>query len=116
MSIVVGPGVSPSHFEALEAVYGTFEEVDRQVRKGTMTKLTVGAHLVHVGRVIKERARGISAGRGIPKTDAVKLGFLHDQESRDALDIVISLCGRHEKVAVLQRGSEALPVIQTAGQ
>jgi hypothetical protein len=29
------------------------EEVERKVKQGTIKKLTVAAHLVHVGRVIK---------------------------------------------------------------
>ncbi|MEW6530786.1 MAG: nickel-dependent lactate racemase [Thermodesulfobacteriota bacterium] len=109
-------GVAPSHPEVLEAGYQTFEEVDRQVRKGMMTKLTVAAHLVHVGRVIKERARGILVSRGIPKADAEKLGFLYAEEPQEALDLAMSMCGRDAKVAVLQRGSEILPVIEIAGE
>jgi nickel-dependent lactate racemase len=105
-------GVSPSHPEILEMGYQTFEEVDRKVRKGTMNKLTVAAHLVHVGRVIKERAKGIMVSQGIPKSETERLGLLHAQEPQEALEIAFSLMGRNAKVAILQRGGEILPIIK----
>ena len=104
-------GVSPSHPEVLELGYQTFEEVDQKVRQGVIKKLTVAAHLVHVGRVIKERARGIMVCPGISKEEKERLGFLHAGNPQEALDIAFSLMGGDAKVAVLQRGGEILPVI-----
>ena len=105
-------GVSPSHPEVLELGYQTFEEVDREVRQGKIKKLTVAAHLVHVGRVIKERVRGILVSPGISKEETERLGFIHAKEPQDALEIAFSLLSRDSKVAVLQRGGEILPVIR----
>ena len=105
-------GISPSHPEVLELGYQTFEEVDQKVRQGKVQKLTVAAHLVHVGRVIKKRARGIMVSPGIPKEDKERLGFIHAQEPQEALGIAFSLLGLRAKVAVLQRGGEILPVIK----
>jgi nickel-dependent lactate racemase len=105
-------GVSPSHPEVLELGYQTFEEIDQRVRKGTIEKLTVAAHLVHVGRVIKERAKGILVSMGISKEETKRLGFLHAQEPQEALELAFSFMGRHAKVAVLQRGGEILPLIK----
>jgi nickel-dependent lactate racemase len=104
-------GVSPSHPEVLEWGYQTFEEVDRKVRHGKIQKLTAAAHLVHVGRVIKERAKGIMVSQGISKSETERLGFVHAREPQEALEIAFSLLGHHAKVAVLQRGGEILPVI-----
>lgn len=104
-------GVSPSHPEVLELGYQTFEEVDQKVRQGMIQKLTVAAHLVHVGRVIKERAKGIMVSQGISKEETEKLGFLHARTPQKALEIGFSLVGRDGKVAVLQRGGEILPLI-----
>ena len=115
--ILVSPcpeGISPSHPEVLEFGYQTFEDADQKVRKGIIKKLTAAAHLVHVGRVIKERARGIMVSPGIPKEDKERLGFIHAREPQEALDIAFSLSGRDAKVAVLQRGGEILPVIKKA--
>ena len=105
-------GVSPSHPEVLEWGYQTFEEIDEKVHQGKIQKLTAAAHLVHVGRVIKERARGILVCPGISKMETEKLGFLYTQEPQEALEIAFSLLGRDAKVAVLQRGGEILPIIQ----
>ena len=105
-------GISPSHPEVLELGYQTFEDVDQKVRQGKIQKLTVAAHLVHVDRVIKKRARGIMVSPGIPKEDKERLGFIHAQEPQDALGIAFSLLGLRAKVAVLQRGGEILPITQ----
>lgn len=116
--ILVSPcfaGVSPSHPEVLEKGYRTFAEIDQLVRDGMIKKLTVAGHLVHVGRVIRERAKGILVTRGISKEETEKLGLLYAEGPQYALEIAMSLCGRTAKVAVLQRGSEILPVVQGAG-
>jgi nickel-dependent lactate racemase len=104
-------GVSPSHPEILELGYQTFEEVDQKVRQGMIQKLTMAAHLVHVGRVIKERGRGIMVSQGISKQGTERLGFLYARTPQEALEIGFSLVGRDGKVAVLQRGGEILPAI-----
>jgi len=113
--ILISPcpeGVSPSHPEVLEWGYQTFEEVDQKVRQGMIQKLTVAAHLVHVGRVIKERAKGIMVSQGISKEQTERLGFLHAKTPQEALEIGFSLVGQNGKVAILQRGGEILPIIQ----
>jgi len=106
-------GISPSHPEVLEQGYQTFEEVDEKVRQGKIKKLTVAAHLVHVGRVIKERAKGILVSPGISKEEAERLGFLHTRDPQEALETAFSLTGQDAKVAVLQRGGEILPHISS---
>jgi nickel-dependent lactate racemase len=106
-------GVSPSHSEVLELGYQTLGEVDSKVRKGMIQKLTVAAHLVHVGRVIKERAKGVMVSSGISKEDKERLGFIHAEEPQEALEIAFRLLGRNSKIAVLQRGGEILPAVQT---
>ena len=105
-------GISVSHPEVLEWGYQTFEEVKQKVRQGQINKLTVAAHLVHVGRVIKERAKGILVSPGISKEEAERLGFIYARNPQEALDIAFSHLSRDAKVAVLQRGGEILPVIK----
>jgi nickel-dependent lactate racemase len=105
-------GVSPSHSEVLELGYHTFAEVDSKVRKRMIQKLTVAAHLVHVGRVIKERAKGILVSHGISKEETERLGFLHARTPQEALEVGFSLVGREGKVAILRRGGEILPVLK----
>lgn len=113
--ILVSPcpeGISPSHPEVLEFGYQTFERVDQWVRQGKIKKMTAAAHLVHVGRVIKERAKGIMVSHGISKDEKERLGFIHAKDPQEALDMAFSLVGRDSKVVVLQRGGEILPVIE----
>jgi nickel-dependent lactate racemase len=107
-------GVSPSHPEILELGYQTFEEVEPKVRQGMIPKLSVAAHLVHVGRVIKERGKGIMVSQGISKKETEKLGFLYARTPQEALEIGLSLVGRDGKVAVFQRGGEILPVVASS--
>jgi len=104
-------GVSPSHPEVLEWGYQTFEEVNEKIRQRKIQKLTAAAHLVHVGRVIKERAKGILVSTGISKEETERLGFFHAKSPQEALEIAFSLSGRDAKVGVLQRGGEILPMI-----
>lgn len=104
-------GISVSHPEVLEWGYQTFEEVDQKVRRGAIKKLTVAAHLVHVGRVIKERAKGVLVSPGISKEETERLGFIYAREPQEALDLAFSHLSRDAKVAVLQRGGEILPSV-----
>ena len=105
-------GVSPSHPEVLEFGYQTFREVEQKVQNGMINKLTVAAHLVHVGRVMKERARGIMVSQGIGKEETERLGFIHAREPQEALEIAFSLMGPEAGVVVLQKGGEILPIIR----
>lgn len=112
--ILVSPcpeGVSPSHPEVLKFGYQTFEEADRLFRQGKIHRLTAAAHLVHVGRVIKERAKGIMVTSGISREETQRLGFRYAQNPQDALGIAFSLTGSEAKVVVLKRGGEILPQI-----
>src|SRR4030043_384931 len=113
--ILVSPcpeGVSPSHPEVLEFGYQTFEDADLLFRQGKIHKLTAAAHLVHVGRVIKERASGIMVPKGISKEETERWGLTHASSPQEALEIAFSRMGRHARVAILQRGGEILPVIK----
>lgn len=115
--ILISPcpeGISPSHPEVLEMGYNTFENVHRLLQKGSIQKLTVAAHLVHVGRVIKDRARGILVSKGITADEAERLGFIHGKTPQEAFDKALSMCGSKAKIAVLRRGGEILPVIKEA--
>jgi len=113
--ILVSPcpeGVSPSHPEVLEFGYQTFEDADLLFRQGKIHKLTAAAHLVHVGRVIKERAKGVFVSQGISKEQKERLGFIHAETPLEAMDMAFGISGSQAKVAVLQRGGEILPVIK----
>lgn len=115
--ILISPcpeGVSPSHPEVLEFGYQTYTNADRLYRQGKIHKLTAAAHLVHVGRVIRERAKAVFVAQGISKEEKERLGFIHAKDPQEALEIAFSLQGRKAKVAVLQRGGEILPQIASS--
>jgi len=117
--ILVSPcpeGVSPSHPEVLEFGYQTFEDADLLFRQGKIHKLTAAAHLVHVGRVIKERASGIMVSKGISKEETERLGLTHASSPQEALEIAFSRMGRQARVAILQRGGEILPIIRDSAE
>ena len=105
-------GISLSHPEILELGYQTYEEVAQKVQEDKIVKLTVAAHLVHGGEVIKKKARGILVCPGISKEETEKLGFIYAREPQEALDIAFSHLSREAEVAVLQRGGEILPTIK----
>ncbi len=113
--ILISPcqeGVSPSHPEVLELGYQPFLDIEKMVQKGIIKKLTVAAHLAHVGRVIKERARGIMVSKGISREEKERLGFIHAQTPNEGLDIAFSIVGRDAKVLIFQRGGEVVPLVK----
>lgn len=113
--ILVSPcheGISSSHPEILQFGYDTYENVEKKVTSGQIQKLTVAAHLVHVGRVIKERAKGIIVTRGIKREDAERIGFIYCREPDEALEKALLLSGKDPKIAVLRRGGEILPLVK----
>ena len=112
--ILISPcpeGVSPSHPEVLEFGYQTYKDAERLLREGKIHKLTAAAHLVHVGRVIRERAMGIMVTTGISKEETERLGMRYAQNPQEALEMALSQMGHDAKIAVLQRGGEILPQI-----
>ena len=113
--ILVSPcpdGVSTSHPEVLETGYHPFSVVEEMVQQGKISKLTAAAHLVHVGRVIKERAQGILVSAGISKQETEKLGLTYAATPQEALDIALDRLGKEAQVAVLRQGGEILPVVE----
>ena len=65
--VIVTPcphGVSEEHPEVEKFGYRGFAEVKALVGKDQLSDLVAAAHLVHVGRVIRDRARGIMVSPG----------------------------------------------------
>ncbi|MCX7856920.1 MAG: hypothetical protein N2513_02885 [Deltaproteobacteria bacterium] len=65
-----------------------------------------------MGRVIKERAKGIIVTKGIKREDAEKIGFIYCTEAQEALHKALSLVPGNPKIAVFKRGGEILPMIK----
>lgn len=112
--ILVSPcaeGVSKAHPLILERGYTTEQETLRQVDSGRLTNLSVGSHCLRVGRLIKDKARGIMVKNGISRDDQAHLGFIPADTPQEALEEAFRMVGNNATVAVLRHGGEALPVV-----
>jgi len=111
--ILVSPcveGVSKAHPQILERGYTTEDETMCDLNAGLINR-SVASHCLRMGRLIKEKAKGIMVKNGIPKEDQKKLGFIPAETPQHALEIAFELTCKDSKVAVLKHGGEALPVV-----
>lgn len=104
-------GVATTHPEVEKLGYKTYDEVNALVEAGEITDLTVAAHLVHVGEVIKGKATGIMVSPGIDRKTAEHLGFRYAATPQEALDMAFAIKGGGAGVAVFHNGGEVLPVV-----
>lgn len=112
--ILVSPcveGVSRAHPLILERGYTTEEQTICEVDSGQLTNLSVASHCLRVGRLIKDKARGIMVRNGISIEDQIHLGFIPAETPQEALEEAFALAGKNATVAVLRHGGEALPVV-----
>jgi nickel-dependent lactate racemase len=112
--IIVTPcshGVSTEHPEVERLGYHGFDKVKAMVEKKQITDLVAAAHLVHVGRVVCDRAKGIMVSPGIKPETQARLGFQTAQTPQLALEMAFKLVGAQAKVAVLRHGGDVLPLI-----
>lgn len=91
--------------------YKGFKDVKFLVESGELTNLIVAAHLVHVGRVIKDKGIGILVSPGIEGGIARKLGFIPAKTLDEALKIAEALVGMQD-IVVCKCGGELLPVFE----
>lgn len=104
-------GVSDEHPEVESLGYRALEEVKKMVEHKTITDLVAAAHLVHVGRVIRDRARGIMVSPGIRPGVQRRLGFQRASTPQKALEKAFELAGHSASVALLRHGGDVLPLI-----
>jgi nickel-dependent lactate racemase len=107
-------GVSAEFPEISRIGYRPFVEVEDLVQSGELRDLTLAVHLVHVGRVVREKATGILVSPGIDAATASALGFLSAETPQAALDLAFSRKGKSATVAVLRNGGEIMPVVRDA--
>lgn len=113
--IIVTPcphGVSTEHPEVERLGYHGFAEVKSMIEKKQITDLVAAAHLVHVGRVVRERARGIMVSPGINSKIQAHLGFESASTPQRALEMAYQISGPRVKVVVLRHGGDVLPLVQ----
>lgn len=105
-------GVSSEHPEVEQWGYKGFEETKAMVGRNEITDLVAAAHLVHVGRVIRDRARGVMVSPGIPPDTQRRLGFEPARTPQEALETARAMLGGNPSIAVIRQGGNVLPLIQ----
>jgi nickel-dependent lactate racemase len=106
-------GVSAEHPQILDIGYRPFTEVESMVKRGEIQDLTLAAHLVHVGRIICEKAIGVIVSSGIEPQTATKLGFHWATSPQEALTFALKRKGKKASIAVIKNGGEIMPVIRS---
>lgn len=104
-------GVSDEHPEIVDIGYQSYEEIKRKVDDGMIKDLTLAAHLVHVGRVIRDKGKGILVSPGVDKETTEKLGFYWAQNVQDALELAFSMQNSNASVIVSRNGGEVMPIV-----
>lgn len=108
-------GVSVEHPQILDIGYRPFAEVESMVKRGEIRDLTLAAHLVHVGRVIYEKAIGVLVSSGIDPQTAAKLGFHWAASPQEALTFALKRKGKKASIAVIKNGGEIMPLVGSTG-
>jgi lactate racemase len=103
-------GVSSEHPEVERLGYRGVEEVKNLVAAKEIGDLVAAAHLAHVGRLIRDRARAIMVSEGIPSDVQRHIGFEPARSPKEALEMALGLAGAAAKVVALQQGGHVLPV------
>ena len=91
--------------------YRGYEEIKSLVESGELRNLIVAAHLVHVGRVIKDKGTGILVSPGIEPEIAQKLGFIPARTLDEAINKAEALVGPQD-IVICRYGGELLPIIE----
>jgi nickel-dependent lactate racemase len=105
-------GVSAEHPLIEKIGYRTYNEIELSVSHADLKDLILAAHLVHVGRVIREKGTGILVSPGIPREVTARVGFTWAATPLDALQLAIDQVGKNAAIAVLKNGGEIMPMIE----
>lgn len=103
-------GVAVQHPEVTSFGYRSYAEVKALVETAQLTDLTVAAHLVHVGRLVREKARGIIVSPGIGREEAERLNLGWAPNLAEAYEQAQSMVGASAEVMVLRNGGDILPL------
>ena len=78
--------------------------------------VVAAAHLVHVGRVIRDKAHGIMVSPGIDPETQGHLGFEPARTPQQALEMAFAIAGSDARGAVLRHGGDVLPLVTGNGK
>jgi len=105
-------GVAVEHPDVGHLGYKPYHEVKNLVKKKKIKDLSAAAHLVHVGRVIREKATCILVSEGIDEKTAKRIGFNCASTFDEALKKALDKQGSNAKVAVIRHAPDLLPVVK----
>lgn len=114
VSILVTPcpeGISKTHGLILKEGYRRSHDTISMVESGRITDKIVAAHLVRVGRVIRDNGIGILVSPGIGCADTEQLGFRYASDAQAALGMAFEIKGRNASVLVMKHGGTSLPIV-----
>lgn len=109
-------GVSDEHPEVEQLGYHGYAEIKSMVEKKQITDLVAAAHLVHVGRVIRDKAHGIMVSPGIDPETQGHLGFEPARTPQQALEMAFAIAGADARVAIVRHGGDVLPLVAGNGK
>ena len=104
-------GVSEEHPEVEKFGYLSFREVRELVERKELRDLVAAAHIAHVGRVIREIARGIMVSPGIASEVERRIGFEPAASPQLAVEKALAQQGPAASVVILKQGGNILPVV-----
>jgi hypothetical protein len=107
--------VAQGHPELTDIGYLPFAEAKAMVDRGEIEDLALAAHIVHVGRIIRDKGRGIMVCPCISPETSRKLGFAPAETPQEAVDLAFSMTGPGAKVIILQNGGDLLPIHEPEG-
>ncbi len=112
--ILVSPcahGVSEEHPEVERLGYRGVKEVEAMLESHEITDRVAAAHLAHVGRVIRDQARGIMVSAGIDAATRRRIGFEPASTPNEALEKALQQLGGRARVVALRQGGHVLPLV-----
>jgi lactate racemase len=107
-------GVSKEHPEVERLGYHGVDRVKAMLENRELTDRVAGGHVAHVGRVIRDKARGVMVSPGINPETQRHLGFEPAETPQEALEKARRMVGPDAKVVVLRHGGDVLPLLGTS--
>ncbi|MBP7165701.1 MAG: nickel-dependent lactate racemase [Firmicutes bacterium] len=105
-------GVSHQHPVVEATGYHGAREIQSMVDRGELPDMTVAAHLMHVGRIIVDRAKTILVSKGLDRATTEGLGFVYAENAASAICLARDIVGADAKIAFLSNGGEILPIVR----
>jgi len=105
-------GVAVEHPEVEHLGYKPYQEVKNLVEKGKIKDLSAAAHLVHVGRITREKATCTLVSKGIDEKTAKRMGFNYASTFDEALKKALDKQGSNAKIVVMRHAPDLLPIIK----